>query len=109
MARIELPPGEGWERERMWRRGPQLGEAAEHFSRAIQEHPILPTRVSEAARMRLAAINQCVACQDARPADRDAHGLDEAFYAGVSDPTRRSDYAEAEQVAIEFAERWAEG
>ncbi|MCU1449141.1 MAG: carboxymuconolactone decarboxylase [Acidimicrobiales bacterium] len=93
----------------MWQLHPELGEAAEHFSRVIQEHTILPLRVHEAARMRLADINQCVACQGARPADPDAHGLDEEFYAGISDPSRRSGYAAAEQVAIEFAERWADG
>jgi alkylhydroperoxidase family enzyme len=109
MPRVQLPLGEGWERERMWQLAPEIGEAAERFSLAVQEHTILPPRVSEAARMRLADINGCIACQNARPADRNEYGLDEDFYASISDPSRRQQYAEPEQLAIEFAERWAEG
>jgi alkylhydroperoxidase family enzyme len=93
----------------MWQLRPEVGEAAERFSAIVQEQTILPPRVHEAARMRIADINLCVACQAARPADRAAHGLDEEFYAGISDEARRGDYAEAEQLAIEFAERFAQG
>jgi alkylhydroperoxidase family enzyme len=109
MARIDLPDGEGWDRERMWRLRPEIGEAAEHFSRVVQEQTILPPAVSEAARKRLADINHCIACQGARLPDGGTYGLDEAFYEGVSDPTRRADYPDAERLAIEFAERFAQG
>lgn len=109
MARVELPDGEGWERTRMWQLHPHFGEALEHFSRVVQERTILPLSVHEAARMRMADINKCVACQSARPADREAHGLTEEFYAAVSDPARRGDFTEAQQLAIEFAERFSVG
>jgi alkylhydroperoxidase family enzyme len=93
----------------MWQHCPEIGEAGERFSRIVQEYTILPMRVSEAARMRMADINGCIACQGARPAEYEQHGLSEAFYAGISDPSRRGEYPEPEKIAIEFSERFAAG
>lgn len=109
MARIDLPPGPGEDRERMWRLRPELGEAAEALSRVVQECSIVPVREHEAARMRIAHINGCSPCSDARVEDMAVHGLDESFYAGVDDPERRDRYTERERLAIEFAERFAAG
>jgi alkylhydroperoxidase family enzyme len=109
MARVELPQGGGWERDRLWKLRPDIGLPAEAFSALIQERTILPPRVHEGARMRIADINGCIACQGARPHEAAVHRLDEAFYSGISDPERRGEYSESEQVAIEFAERFAAG
>jgi alkylhydroperoxidase family enzyme len=109
MARIDLPPGPGEERERMWRLRPELGNAAEELSRVVQQCSIIPVREHEAARMRIAHINGCSPCSEARVQDMAAHGLDESFYAEVDDPERRGRYTERERLAIEFAERFAAG
>lgn len=107
MARIDLPSGDG--RAPLWELCPDLGPATDGFSRAVQECPVLPVRVAEAARMRIAELNGCVVCRDTRVADMAAHGLDEDFYAGVGDPDRRHRYSEREAVAIAFAERFTAG
>jgi alkylhydroperoxidase family enzyme len=109
MARIDLPQGTGEDRERMWRLAPELGSAAEAFSRVVQEFTILPVPEHEAARIRIAHINGCVPCSDARSADMGSFGLDEAFYANVDDPALRNNYAPRVALSIGFAERFAAG
>lgn len=108
MARIDLPEGPGEERERMWRFRPEMGAAADAFSAAVQECSTLTVREQEAARTRIAHINRCIPCTDARIDDMAAWGLDEAFYANVDapDPDR---YSLRERLAIGFAERFAAG
>jgi AhpD family alkylhydroperoxidase len=109
MARIDLPPGPGEDRERMWRLRPELGEAAEALSRIVQERSIIPVREHEAARIRIAHINGCDPCSEARAQDMEAYGVDESFYEDVDYPERRARYTERERLAIEFAERFAAG
>ncbi|ATE63501.1 carboxymuconolactone decarboxylase family protein [Rhizorhabdus dicambivorans] len=110
MARIELPDGNEPDRARMWQMiAPDIGTAAERFSEAIQRESIVPVPEHEAARIRIAHINGCEPCSDARIADMDAFGLDEAFYNDVDDPALRHRYAPRVRLAIGFAERFAEG
>lgn len=110
MARIDLPMGDGPDRERMWQMvAPEIGEAAEAFSRTIQEVSILPVPEHEAARIRIAHLNGCEPCSDARIADMGAFGLDEAFYENVDDPALRDRYSPRVQLAIGFAERFVQG
>lgn len=109
MPRIDIPDGPGEERQRMWQLHPEFGAAAEQFNRVVQERSILGVREHEAARMRMARINQCEPCSEARMADMDTWSLDEAFYQAVDDPDRRSSFTEREQLAIEFAERYSIG
>ena len=85
MARITLPEGDGEERARMWRLRPELGESADSFSATVQDRSILSIREQEAARTRIAHINACIPCSEARMEDVAALGLDEAFYADVDD------------------------
>jgi alkylhydroperoxidase family enzyme len=93
----------------MWQLRPELGEAAEHFSAVVQDRSILPVREHEAARIRIAHLNRCVPCSEARVADMAAWDLDESFYDDVDDPALRDRYTEREVLAIEFAERFAGG
>jgi alkylhydroperoxidase family enzyme len=109
MARISLPDGDGEERQRMWRLRPELGESADHFSARVQDCSILSVREQEAARTRIAHINVCIPCSEARMDDMPGNGLDEHFYADVSDLGKRGRYSERERLAIEFAERFAWG
>lgn len=43
----------------MWQLRPELGEAQARLSRAVYEESILPPRVREAIRFRLARVNDC--------------------------------------------------
>ncbi|SFS10357.1 carboxymuconolactone decarboxylase family protein [Sphingomonas jatrophae] len=107
MAQIDLPEGPGEERERMWQLRPEMGAAADAFSAAVQDTSTLTTREQEAARTRIAHINRCIPCSDARIDDLAGSGLDEAFYEGVDAPDER--YSRRERLAIGFAERFAAG
>lgn len=109
MPAIDLPDGPGEMTARMWSLQPALGAAVHAFGAAVQAAATLPLRELEAARMRIAQINGCRPCREARPADMAQAGIYEAFYAGVGDPAQRGAYSPREALAIGFAERFAEG
>ena len=109
MPQIELPDGPGEMTARMWSLRPALGAAVQAFGQAVQAGSTLPLRELEAARMRIAHINGCLPCSEARPDEMAELGIDEAFYADVDDPARRGRYSQREALAIGFAERFAAG
>lgn len=109
MARITLPEGDSEDWARFWSLRPEFGKAADQFSGVIQDRSILAVREQEAARARVAEINQCMTCLAARIEDMDGHDIDESFYSDVNDPTKRGRYSERERLAIEFAERFCWG
>lgn len=59
MARIEIPEGEGGDAVQVWTLRPELGRAVGRLSHAAYQQSELPTRVREAARMRIAQLNDC--------------------------------------------------
>jgi hypothetical protein len=59
MAHIEIPPGDGFERQRLWQMVPKMAEAIGAFRSAMYDHRTLDLREIEVARMRLAQINDC--------------------------------------------------
>jgi alkylhydroperoxidase family enzyme len=59
MARLEIPDGDLPEIARVWGLQPALGKAVGDLSFAVYEESILPARVKEAVRMRIAQINDC--------------------------------------------------
>lgn len=59
MARIDVPDGDLPEIARVWALAPELGPAVGQLSAAVYERSILPARVKEAVRMRIALINDC--------------------------------------------------
>jgi alkylhydroperoxidase family enzyme len=59
VARIEIPEGEGGEAVQVWSLRPDMGRAVGRLSHAVYHQSELPTRVREAARMRIAQLNDC--------------------------------------------------
>jgi alkylhydroperoxidase family enzyme len=59
MARIEVPDGRGPEQVRAWSIHPTFGTAIANLSMTVYGDSVLPPRVREAARMRIARINNC--------------------------------------------------
>jgi alkylhydroperoxidase family enzyme len=59
VARIDIPAGEGGEAVQVWSLRPEMGRAVNKMSQAVYQRSILPVRVREAARMRIAQINDC--------------------------------------------------
>jgi len=106
VARLEIPAGEGGDAVQLWSLQPELGAAATRLVDAAYNKSILPVRVREAARMRIAQLNDCTVCLTFRADKVRAQGLDEDFYRAVES---RADGAlgEQERLAVEYAERFA--
>jgi AhpD family alkylhydroperoxidase len=106
MARLDIPVGEGGDAVQIWSLQPELGAAATRFVHAAYNKSILPTRVREAARMRIAQLNDCTVCLAFRAETVKAQGLDEDFYCAVGSPDD-ANLSDQEQLAVEYAERFA--
>jgi AhpD family alkylhydroperoxidase len=107
MARIKIPEGEGGEATQLFLMRPELGIAAGKLSHAVYDKSILPVREREAARMRIAQINQCQICLAYRASSVTEQGVPEELYAHVAEHRERDDYTVRERLAIEYAERFA--
>ena len=59
MARIDVPPGEGGDAVQLWSLRPEMGRAVGRLTEAVYHRSILPVPVREAARMRIAQLNDC--------------------------------------------------
>jgi AhpD family alkylhydroperoxidase len=75
---------------------------------AAYNKSILPVRVREAARMRIAQLNDCAVCLAFRAASVKEQGVTEDFYRHVADHDAADAYSQQEAIAIEYAERFAQ-
>jgi alkylhydroperoxidase family enzyme len=107
MARIEIPRGPGGDAVQVWNLRPEMGRAVTRLVDAAYNKSELPVRVREAARMRIAQLNQCPVCLGFRADSVKAQGLAEDFYRHVADHAHADEYTDAERVAVEYAERFA--
>jgi alkylhydroperoxidase family enzyme len=106
VARLEIPPGPGGDAVQIWSLQPELGAAATRLVDAAYNKSILPVRVREAARMRIAQLNDCTVCLAFRADKVRAQGLGEDFYCAVGSPDAEA-LSEQERLAVEYAERFA--
>lgn len=106
MARLEIPLGEGGDAVQIWSLQPALGMAAMRLVDAAYNKSILPVRVREAARMRIAQLNECTVCLAFRADKVKEQGLGEEFYCAVGQPGG-SELSEQERLAVDYAERFA--
>src|SRR5580658_6423553 len=106
MARIAIPEGDGGDAVQLWSLRPEMGAAVNRLVDAAYNKSILPVRVREAARMRVAQLNDCTVCLAFRADSVRAQGLQEGFYEAVRSGGDSS-FSEQERLAVEFAERFA--
>jgi len=107
MARLDVPNGPGGEAAMIWTLRPQLGAMVERMIRGAYQESILPAEERELARMRIAQINDCVACSDFRaPSVLDA-GIAAELYENVAEYATYPGYTPRQRLAIEYAERFA--
>lgn len=106
MSRLELPDGDGDELLRLYGLSPKMGAAAGNFTAAVYGDTILPTRVREAARIRIAQVNECPVCLDTRTVS-DPEGLTEEEYLGMASWATLGSLSDRERLAAEFADRFA--
>jgi alkylhydroperoxidase family enzyme len=107
MARIDVPQGDGGDAVQIWSLRPEMGAAVNRLVDAAYNKSILSTRVREAARMRIAQLNDCPVCLTFRADSVKQEGLSEDFYRHVGQHETNGDYSAQERLAIEFAERFA--
>jgi len=92
----------------IWTLRPELGGMVERMIRGAYQESILPAEERELARMRIAQINDCIACADFRaPSVLDA-GIAAELYENVAAYATYPGYTARQRLAIEFAERFAD-
>jgi alkylhydroperoxidase family enzyme len=106
VARLDIPPGDGGDAVQIWTLQPALGTAAMRLVDAAYNKSILPVRVREAARMRIAQLNECTVCLSFRADKVKELGLAEDFYGAVGTPDQ-DELSEQERLAVAYAERFA--
>ena len=106
MARLDVPDGPGGEAAMIWTLRPELGGMVERMIRGAYQQSILPAEERELARMRIAQINDCVACSGFRaPSVLDA-GVAPELYDNVAEYATYPGYTSRQRLAIEYAERF---
>jgi AhpD family alkylhydroperoxidase len=107
MARLDVPDGPGGEAAMIWTLRPQLGGMVERMIRGAYQQSIIPADERELARMRIAQINDCVACSDFRAPSVLEAGVAPELYENVAAYATYSGYTPRQRLAIEFADRFA--
>ena len=107
MARLDVPDGPGGEATMIWTLRPELAGMVERMIRGAYQQSILPAAERELARMRIAQINDCVACSDFRAPSVLAAGVSPELYDNVAAYASYPGYTPRQRLAIEYAERFA--
>jgi AhpD family alkylhydroperoxidase len=107
MARLDVPDGPGGEAAMIWTLRPQLGAMVDRMIRGAYQDSVLPADERELARMRIAQINDCVACADFRAPSVLEAGIAPELYANVAEYATYPGYTPRQRLAIEYAERFA--
>ena len=107
MARIDVPDGPGGEAAMIWTLRPELGGMVDRMIHGAYEQSVIPPEERELARMRIAELNDCSACQGFRAESVKKAGIADELYANVSAWATYPDYTQRQRLAIEYAERFA--
>jgi alkylhydroperoxidase family enzyme len=107
MARLDIPEGEGGDAVQIWSLRPEMGAAVNRLVDAAYNKSILPVRVREAARMRIAQLNDCTVCLAFRADTVKAQGLTEDFYCHVGVHDDGASFSDQERLAMTYAEKFA--
>src|SRR3984957_2546813 len=86
---------------------PKMAAGMGALSEAVYTNSRLAVREREAARWTIALINDCAVCQDTRPRDGQAAGVDEGFYGEVANWRTSGALSDRERLAAEFAQYFA--
>ncbi len=104
--RLDIPDGPGGPPKQVWNLRPELLGTVSAMIEGPYKRSQLPAREREAARLRIAQLNDCTLCRDFRAGSARAGGATTDLYAHVDAPDEGS-YTDRERLAIEFAERFA--
>ena len=91
----------------IWTLRPQLGGMVERMIKGAYNQSALPPEERELARMRIAQINDCVACSDFRAPSVLEAGVAAELYDHVADYATYPGYSVRQRLAISYAEKFA--
>lgn len=91
----------------IWTLRPQLGGMVERMINGAYQQSVLPPEERELARMRIAQINDCVACADFRAPSVQQADIAAELYDHVADYATYPGYTARQRLAIEYAELFA--
>jgi len=91
----------------VWTLRPQLAGMVDRMIRGAYQQSLLPADEREVARMRIAQLNDCVACADFRADSVREAGIAPELYDNVEHYRDFPGYTPRQRLAIEYAERFA--
>ena len=89
---------------RVWAHRPELATALEAFRAAVADASVLPARLVELVRLRVAFHNQCRSCMAVRSAEAIGDGLSEDLVCELVAPEEAADLTAAERAALAYAD-----
>ena len=122
MTRISMIPGDKWDDDlralteadaatplelgllRIMAHRPQLAKAVVQFGAAMWQGRILPRRLLELVRLRIAFHNQCRSCMAIRYQSAVDDGLTEGMVCSLEKPQESPDLTDAEKAALHYAD-----
>jgi alkylhydroperoxidase family enzyme len=91
-------------RVQIYAQRPEIATAFLAFGRALREERLLPDRLIELVRLRVAFWNQCRSCMAVRYEEGIEDGLTEGLVCSLERPEDAEDLTEAERTAIAYAD-----
>jgi AhpD family alkylhydroperoxidase len=107
MPRVDVPDGPGGPPVQVWNLRPELLPMLQAMIDGPYKQSLLPAREREAARVRIAELNDCRICRDFRARSVIEAGATEELYEHAAEAHTHAGYTERERLAIAFAERFA--
>ncbi len=92
---------------RMFAHRPPLAKGLTEFAGALKVHRILPDKLVELVRLRIAYHNQCKSCMAIRYTDAIDDGLTEDLVCSLEQPMQADNLSEKEKLAIRYGELMA--
>jgi AhpD family alkylhydroperoxidase len=92
---------------RVWARRPELATAIVAFRGAVAAASVLPPRLVELVRLRIAFHNQCRSCMSMRSAEAIADGMSEDLVCDLVRPDESPGLTDAERAALDYADALA--
>ena len=83
---------------------PEIAKAYLRFGAALKQFSVLPARLRELVRLRIAFHNQCRSCMAMRYADAVDDGVTEDLVCSLEKPHEANDLTAAEKAALRFAD-----
>ena len=88
---------------RIFAHRPEEAKAIAHLGGALRTHRLLPDRLVELMRLRVAYFNQCRSCMAVRYSNAIADGLTEDLVCSLEHPDSSDDLSDAEREAVRYA------